>query len=55
MYLDRRCALFPKSGSSSSIALIGFGLASLIQVFAREVVVWEFRGMAEDRERRAYG
>jgi divalent metal cation (Fe/Co/Zn/Cd) transporter len=39
--------------AAGSIALIGFGLDSLIEVFAATVVVWELRGMAEDRERRA--
>ena len=39
--------------AAGSIALIGFGLDSLIEVFAATVVVWELRGVAEDRERRA--
>jgi divalent metal cation (Fe/Co/Zn/Cd) transporter len=39
--------------AAGSIALIGFGLDSLIEVFAATVVVWELRGMADDRERKA--
>jgi hypothetical protein len=39
--------------AAGSIALIGFGLDSLIEVFAATVVVWELRGVAEDRERKA--
>lgn len=39
--------------AASSIALIGFGLDSLIEVFAASVVVWQLRGMSEQRERRA--
>ena len=38
---------------AGSIALIGFGLDSLIEVFAATVVVWQLRGVAEDRERKA--
>jgi divalent metal cation (Fe/Co/Zn/Cd) transporter len=38
---------------AGSIALIGFGLDSLIEVFAATVVVWELRGVSEDRERMA--
>ena len=36
----------------SSIALVGFGLDSVIE-FAAAVVVWQLRGEAEDRETRA--
>jgi len=39
--------------AAGSIALIGFGLDSLIEVFAATVVVWELRGVAGDRERKA--
>jgi divalent metal cation (Fe/Co/Zn/Cd) transporter len=39
--------------AAGSIALIGFGLDSLIEVFAATVVVWQLRGMAENRERKA--
>jgi divalent metal cation (Fe/Co/Zn/Cd) transporter len=39
--------------AANSIALIGFGLDSLIEVFAAGVVVWEFRGVAEERTARA--
>ena len=38
---------------AGSIALVGFGFDSLIEVFAASVVVWEFRGLSEERERRA--
>jgi divalent metal cation (Fe/Co/Zn/Cd) transporter len=39
--------------AAASIALVGFGLDSLVEVFAASVVVWEFRGVSEERERRA--
>jgi divalent metal cation (Fe/Co/Zn/Cd) transporter len=39
--------------AASSIALIGFGLDSLIEVFAASVVVRQLRGVSEERERRA--
>jgi divalent metal cation (Fe/Co/Zn/Cd) transporter len=39
--------------AASSIALIGFGLDSLIEVFAASVVVWHLRGVSEGREQRA--
>lgn len=39
--------------AASSIALIGFGFDSMIEVFAASVVIWEFRGVEEDRERSA--
>lgn len=38
---------------AGSIALIGFGLDSMIEVFAASVVVWELKGVGEDRQRRA--
>jgi divalent metal cation (Fe/Co/Zn/Cd) transporter len=39
---------------ASSIALIGFGLDSVIEFFAATVVVWQLRGtVSEDRETRA--
>ena len=38
---------------ASSIALIGFGLDSVIEFFAAAVVVWQLRGENEDRETRA--
>jgi divalent metal cation (Fe/Co/Zn/Cd) transporter len=46
-------AAFVAGIAAGSIALIAFGLDSLIEVFAATVVVWELRGMAEDRERKA--
>jgi divalent metal cation (Fe/Co/Zn/Cd) transporter len=39
--------------SAGSIALVGFGLDSVIEVFAASVVVWEFRGVSHERTRRA--
>jgi divalent metal cation (Fe/Co/Zn/Cd) transporter len=39
--------------AAASIALVGFGLDSLVEVFAASVVVWELRGVSEERERRA--
>jgi divalent metal cation (Fe/Co/Zn/Cd) transporter len=39
--------------AANSIALIGFGLDSLIEVFAASVVVWQLRGVSEEREQRA--
>ena len=39
---------------ASSIALIGFGLDSVIEFFAASVVVWQLRGtISEERESRA--
>lgn len=38
---------------AGSIALVGFGFDSLIEVFAATVVVWELRGNGEGRERLA--
>jgi divalent metal cation (Fe/Co/Zn/Cd) transporter len=39
--------------AASSIALVGFGLDSVIEAFAASVVIWELRGARKDRERRA--
>lgn len=39
--------------AANSIALIGFGLDSTVEVMSAVVIVWQFRGLAEDRERRA--
>ena len=39
--------------TAGSIALVGFGLDSLIEVFAATVVVWELRGASEEREEQA--
>jgi hypothetical protein len=38
---------------ASSVALIGFGLDSVIEVSAALIVIWQFNGVAEDREQRA--
>jgi divalent metal cation (Fe/Co/Zn/Cd) transporter len=39
--------------SARSVALAGFGLDSLIEIVASLVVVWQLKGIAEQRERRA--
>jgi divalent metal cation (Fe/Co/Zn/Cd) transporter len=39
--------------AAGSIALVGFGLDSLVEVFAGAVVLWRLRGEDEARERRA--
>jgi divalent metal cation (Fe/Co/Zn/Cd) transporter len=39
--------------AAGSIALVGFGLDSTIEVFAASVVIWELRGVQQDRERLA--
>lgn len=39
--------------ASSSVALVGFGLDSLIEIGASTVVVWELSGTGEQRQRRA--
>lgn len=38
---------------ASSIALVGFGLDSVIEFFAAIIVVWQLRGAGSDRENRA--
>jgi divalent metal cation (Fe/Co/Zn/Cd) transporter len=38
---------------AGSIALVGFGLDSMIEVFAASVVIWEFKGASEERQERA--
>ena len=38
---------------AGSVALAGFGLDSLIEIFASVVVVWELTGAPEEREARA--
>jgi divalent metal cation (Fe/Co/Zn/Cd) transporter len=38
---------------ASSVALVGFGLDSVIELFAAAVVVWQLRGDGEERETRA--
>ena len=38
---------------ASSIALVGFGLDSVIEFFAAVIVVWQLRGEGADRETRA--
>ena len=41
------------AGTASSVALLGFGLDSLIEIGASTVVVWELAGTGADRQRRA--
>jgi divalent metal cation (Fe/Co/Zn/Cd) transporter len=38
---------------ASSIALIGFGLDSTVEVFSALVILWQFRGIAHEREAQA--
>jgi divalent metal cation (Fe/Co/Zn/Cd) transporter len=38
---------------AGSTALAGFGLDSLIEIFASVVVIWQLKGVAHERERRA--
>jgi divalent metal cation (Fe/Co/Zn/Cd) transporter len=38
---------------ASSIALVGFGLDSVIEFFAAAIVVWQLRGGGEERQTRA--
>ena len=38
---------------AGSIALVGFGLDSTVEVMSAAVIVWQFRGLAHERERRA--
>jgi divalent metal cation (Fe/Co/Zn/Cd) transporter len=38
---------------ASSIALAGFGLDSVIELFAAAIVVWQLRGEGQERETRA--
>lgn len=39
--------------AAGSLALVGFGLDSFVEVFAGGVVLWHLRGAPEERERRA--
>lgn len=39
--------------AAGSIALVGFGLDSTVEVMSAVVIVWQFQGLAQDRERRA--
>jgi divalent metal cation (Fe/Co/Zn/Cd) transporter len=38
---------------AGSVALAGFGIDSLIEIFASVVVVWQLRGGGKERERQA--
>ncbi len=46
-------AIFLTAFAARSVALAGFGLDSLIEIFASGVVVWQLTGTAANRERRA--
>ena len=39
--------------AASSIALVGFGLDSTVEVLSAVVILWQLHGLAADRERRA--
>jgi hypothetical protein len=39
--------------AAKSIALVGFGLDSTVEIFAACVVIWQLRGVREEREQRA--
>jgi divalent metal cation (Fe/Co/Zn/Cd) transporter len=39
--------------AARSVALAGFGLDSLIEIFASVIVVWQLKGVHQPRERRA--
>lgn len=39
--------------AAGSIALVGFGLDSGVEVFAGAVVVWQLRGLSDEKEQRA--
>jgi divalent metal cation (Fe/Co/Zn/Cd) transporter len=39
--------------AAGSVALAGFGIDSLIEIFASVVVVWQLKGIGQHRERRA--
>ena len=39
--------------AAGSIALVGFGLDSTVEVMSAAVILWQFNGLAEARERRA--
>lgn len=39
--------------STGSVALAGFGLDSLIEIFASAIVVWQLKGLNQDHERTA--
>jgi divalent metal cation (Fe/Co/Zn/Cd) transporter len=41
------------AAAASSVALVGFGLDSLIEIGASTVVLWELSGTGETRQRRA--
>ena len=47
------CVLAVLTVTASSVALIGFGLDSLIEIGASTVVLWELSGTGEIRQRRA--
>ena len=49
---DTRAAQFSHP-FGEAMPMVGFGLDSTVEVMSAMVIVWQFRGLAEDRERRA--
>ena len=45
--------LLAAAGSARSVALVGFGLDSLIEIFASVVVIWQLNDTGIERQRRA--
>ena len=45
--------VFRAAFSARSVALVGFGLDSFIEIFASIVVVWQLTGSSKQRQRRA--
>jgi divalent metal cation (Fe/Co/Zn/Cd) transporter len=39
--------------AAASIALVGFGLDSVVELFSAAIVIWQLRGEGEERETRA--
>ena len=38
---------------ANSVALVGFGIDSLIEIFAAVIVIWQLKGIGQQREQRA--
>ena len=47
------CVAVSAGIAAASVALVGFGLDSLIEIFAAGVVLWEMHGLGEKREQTA--
>lgn len=45
--------LFYAASKSGSVALAGFGIDSLIQIFASIIVVWQLKAIQNDKEKLA--